>query len=215
MASAGGWQCACVSGWTGDDCSTEVDECDSAPCQNGAVCNEQFNGYTCSCLAGYEGAWWYACARRYKFAYNVNACIRKCVHVPESEVDIPLLSSIIITVACQIAHALVHVQILCVLVKNFLTACSLAVCLQACTVRPTRTTATPTRATTVPPAVTASTTSPAPVPPATRVSHSRQGQSHTAIVSFLHECLNATIVIDASRYDLRDEHERVRVEPVR
>ena len=55
MASAGGWQCACASGWEGTDCSTEVNECDSDPCQNGATCNELVDGYTCSCVPGYTG----------------------------------------------------------------------------------------------------------------------------------------------------------------
>ena len=38
-------------------CGTVVDvgECKSYPCQNGATCSNEVNGYTCSCLPGYEG----------------------------------------------------------------------------------------------------------------------------------------------------------------
>ncbi len=33
----------------------DVDECASNPCQNGGACNDDVNGYTCSCEPGYEG----------------------------------------------------------------------------------------------------------------------------------------------------------------
>ena len=33
----------------------ELDECESGPCQNGAACEDKFNNYTCSCVAGYTG----------------------------------------------------------------------------------------------------------------------------------------------------------------
>ena len=35
---------------------TDVDECSSSPCQNGAACVDGVNLYTCTCLPGYEGA---------------------------------------------------------------------------------------------------------------------------------------------------------------
>ena len=35
--------------------STEINECDSSPCRNGATCNNQINSYTCACAAGYSG----------------------------------------------------------------------------------------------------------------------------------------------------------------
>ena len=31
----------------------DVDECVSAPCQNGATCIDQVNGYLCQCAPGY------------------------------------------------------------------------------------------------------------------------------------------------------------------
>ena len=50
-----GFTCSCVSGWTGDLCETEVNECESNPCVNGATCQEGFNQYRCACPAGYTG----------------------------------------------------------------------------------------------------------------------------------------------------------------
>ena len=32
-----------------------MDECESDPCQNGATCNDQVNGFSCDCLEGFEG----------------------------------------------------------------------------------------------------------------------------------------------------------------
>ena len=35
--------------------ATEMDECESNPCQNGASCNDLVASYSCSCAAGYTG----------------------------------------------------------------------------------------------------------------------------------------------------------------
>ena len=35
--------------------STEVNECESSPCQNEGMCLDKFGGYTCDCLAGWYG----------------------------------------------------------------------------------------------------------------------------------------------------------------
>lgn len=37
-------------------CCADVDECQSAPCQNGGTCADGVNGYTCVCVAGYTGS---------------------------------------------------------------------------------------------------------------------------------------------------------------
>ena len=34
---------------------SDIDECAPAPCQNGGVCTDGINAYTCACSAGYEG----------------------------------------------------------------------------------------------------------------------------------------------------------------
>ena len=33
----------------------DIDECASSPCQNGGSCTDEVNGYTCNCIAGYDG----------------------------------------------------------------------------------------------------------------------------------------------------------------
>ena len=33
----------------------DINECASDPCENGGVCNDQVNGFTCDCQAGYDG----------------------------------------------------------------------------------------------------------------------------------------------------------------
>ena len=34
---------------------TDIDECESNPCQNGGACTDAVNAFTCACMAGYEG----------------------------------------------------------------------------------------------------------------------------------------------------------------
>ena len=54
-----GWKhCACPAGYTGVNCSTEIDECvtNGQPCKNGATCrNDEKSGYSCNCPMGYTG----------------------------------------------------------------------------------------------------------------------------------------------------------------
>uniref|UniRef100_A0A0V0J6I3 EGF-like domain-containing protein n=1 Tax=Schistocephalus solidus TaxID=70667 RepID=A0A0V0J6I3_SCHSO len=47
--------CVCQAGWGGKDCSENLDDCEYNQCQNGAVCLDQLNGYSCKCLHGYTG----------------------------------------------------------------------------------------------------------------------------------------------------------------
>ena len=35
--------------------SSDIVECNSDPCKNGANCTDGVNNYTCTCMAGYEG----------------------------------------------------------------------------------------------------------------------------------------------------------------
>ena len=40
------------AGYTGYDCETEIDECDSDPCQNDATCVNKIGEYECECPDG-------------------------------------------------------------------------------------------------------------------------------------------------------------------
>lgn len=40
---------------SGVNCEENLDECASNPCQNGGMCNDRANSYTCSCPPGYLG----------------------------------------------------------------------------------------------------------------------------------------------------------------
>lgn len=33
--------------------NSDIDECSSIPCHNGATCNDNINGYTCVCVPGF------------------------------------------------------------------------------------------------------------------------------------------------------------------
>jgi hypothetical protein len=53
----------CPAGWSGVTCQTDVDECSSQPCANGATCVDAINYFTCSCVAGFSGSNWYVLCR--------------------------------------------------------------------------------------------------------------------------------------------------------
>jgi hypothetical protein len=50
-----GFVCQCPPGYTGTFCETEIDECESNPCQNGGECIDQVDAYLCICPEGYTG----------------------------------------------------------------------------------------------------------------------------------------------------------------
>eukprot|EP01065_Artemidia_motanka_P041243 TRINITY_DN5312_c0_g1_i1.p1 TRINITY_DN5312_c0_g1~~TRINITY_DN5312_c0_g1_i1.p1 ORF type:complete len:3109 (+),score=985.10 TRINITY_DN5312_c0_g1_i1:86-9412(+) len=52
--SIGTRSCVCEPGYSGADCETDVDDCASNPCKNGA-CTDLVNSYKCTCTAGWEG----------------------------------------------------------------------------------------------------------------------------------------------------------------
>ncbi|XP_072518295.1 protein crumbs homolog 2a isoform X2 [Salminus brasiliensis] len=54
-ATAAGYVCHCQPGYSGQNCSVDVDECVSEPCQNEGRCEDRVNGYTCVCMDGYTG----------------------------------------------------------------------------------------------------------------------------------------------------------------
>ncbi|XP_040033836.2 protein eyes shut homolog [Gasterosteus aculeatus] len=47
--------CSCPPGFMGDFCEVDVNECCSAPCHNGAVCQDLINSYVCHCRSGWTG----------------------------------------------------------------------------------------------------------------------------------------------------------------
>ena len=74
--SIGSFECVCKAGWTGGLCETDVDECDSNPCENGGTCvesnttviyfrsltrnlyrlaNVSIDIFRCDCAAGHQG----------------------------------------------------------------------------------------------------------------------------------------------------------------
>ncbi|NXX60715.1 CRUM1 protein, partial [Scopus umbretta] len=56
----------------GMNCDAEIDECDSDPCQNGALCNDHVGFYTCTCAPGYQGI---------QCEVDINECVSQpCQH---------------------------------------------------------------------------------------------------------------------------------------
>lgn len=55
FADASGYICQCQSGFAGENCSVNINECESEPCQNGGLCLDQVNGYICRCPSGFLG----------------------------------------------------------------------------------------------------------------------------------------------------------------
>lgn len=53
--SHGGYSCICVNGWTGADCSVNIDDCVDAACFNGATCIDGVGSFNCRCTPGKTG----------------------------------------------------------------------------------------------------------------------------------------------------------------
>ncbi|XP_039417558.1 protein crumbs homolog 2 isoform X4 [Corvus cornix cornix] len=64
-SQAAGFLCQCQPGFTGETCFTNINECESQPCQNRGLCHDLVNGFLCQCLPGYSGV---------ECAVNINEC---------------------------------------------------------------------------------------------------------------------------------------------
>ncbi|KAF8792673.1 Protein crumbs like protein [Argiope bruennichi] len=51
---ASGFRCICASGFTGENCETNIDDCELNDCRHG-ICIDAINDYYCACHLGYEG----------------------------------------------------------------------------------------------------------------------------------------------------------------
>uniref|UniRef100_A0A8C3I7Z9 Cubilin n=1 Tax=Chrysemys picta bellii TaxID=8478 RepID=A0A8C3I7Z9_CHRPI len=55
LATLSGYFCVCDPGWTGINCTENINECSSNPCQNGGSCTDGINGYSCECTNTWTG----------------------------------------------------------------------------------------------------------------------------------------------------------------
>ncbi|KAH3855913.1 hypothetical protein DPMN_098488 [Dreissena polymorpha] len=51
----GSFMCDCSSGFAGDSCETDINECLSAPCLNNGTCNNTIGSFNCVCAQTYTG----------------------------------------------------------------------------------------------------------------------------------------------------------------
>ena len=51
----GSYDCVCVEGFSGENCTENIDDCASEPCLNGGSCVDGVAEYMCLCVPGYTG----------------------------------------------------------------------------------------------------------------------------------------------------------------
>ena len=49
------YTCDCINGFEGTNCETDINECTSEPCENGATCVDLPGKFECICAPGFEG----------------------------------------------------------------------------------------------------------------------------------------------------------------
>uniref|UniRef100_A0A8C6W9S3 Cubilin n=1 Tax=Nannospalax galili TaxID=1026970 RepID=A0A8C6W9S3_NANGA len=50
-----GYFCKCEPGWSGTNCTENINECLSSPCLNGGTCVDGISGFTCDCTGSWTG----------------------------------------------------------------------------------------------------------------------------------------------------------------
>uniref|UniRef100_A0A4W4H7B4 Neurogenic locus notch homolog protein 1 n=1 Tax=Electrophorus electricus TaxID=8005 RepID=A0A4W4H7B4_ELEEL len=55
LNTQGGYNCVCVNGWSGDDCSKNIDDCANAACHKGSTCHDRVASFFCECPPGRTG----------------------------------------------------------------------------------------------------------------------------------------------------------------
>ncbi|XP_078734164.1 protein crumbs homolog 2-like isoform X3 [Lampetra fluviatilis] len=55
-SNASGFTCRCLPGTTGENCSVNLDECESQPCLNGGSCIDNIGSFSCECAPGFTGS---------------------------------------------------------------------------------------------------------------------------------------------------------------
>ena len=60
------YKCTCTSGWKGQNCDEDIDECQLGYCQNNATCNNSLGSYACACSPGFTD---------YNCSTNINDCL--------------------------------------------------------------------------------------------------------------------------------------------
>lgn len=51
----GSYVCVCVNGWSGPDCSENIDDCTAAACKPGSTCIDRVASFLCLCPYGKTG----------------------------------------------------------------------------------------------------------------------------------------------------------------
>lgn len=51
----GSYVCVCVNGWSGPDCSENIDDCATASCTQGSTCIDRVASFFCICPTGKTG----------------------------------------------------------------------------------------------------------------------------------------------------------------